>query len=231
MFQRRDQHESEASLQDGLAELRARIMGRLKLGLYARIRRYGLCRDLNLPLEKPNAKIPIEVRPLQEYDVPKLLPLLTLSGAERREAAVRRSFIAKGARRGFIAIDERSGTPCYVQWLFGPEDNAFIARMGGFPLLQEDEALLENAYTLPAYRGLGVMSAAMARIADQASVIGARYVLTFVGHDNIASLKGCQRAGFHPIMLHQSVRMVFGTIRRDQFEILRPDDPRRLTVF
>ena len=144
---------------------------------------------------------------------------------------MRRSFIAKGAQRGFVAVDERSNTPCYVQWLFGPEDNAFIARLGGFPSLQKGEALLENAYTPPAYRGFGIMSAAMARIAEHAAGVGARHVLTFVDDDNIASLKGCQRAGFQPVMLHHSVRLAFGTLRRDRFEMFSPGDPKRRAVF
>jgi RimJ/RimL family protein N-acetyltransferase len=86
-----------------------------------------------------------------------------------------------------------------VQWLLGVRDNDFIARLGGFPALEADQALLENAYTPPAFRGLGIMPAAMAAIAEHASELGARYVLTFVDQHNIASLKGCQRAGFSRI--------------------------------
>jgi hypothetical protein len=42
------------------------------------------------------------------------------------------------------------------------------------------------------------MSAGMSMIAEKATDLGARYVVTFVGTDNIASLKGCERAGFLP---------------------------------
>jgi RimJ/RimL family protein N-acetyltransferase len=89
------------------------------------------------------------------------------------------------------------------------------------------EALLENAYTPPAYGGLGIMSAAMARIAEQASAFGATDVLTFVDQQNIASLKGCERAGFYPDLLYRRVQIGFGLIKRDVFETLSPDDPRR----
>ena len=82
----------------------------------------------------------------------------------------------------------------HVQWLLSPRDNGFIEKLGGFPPLAEGEALLENAYTPPAFRGLGVMAAAMAQIAERASDFGGRKVLTFVATDNVASLKGCQRA-------------------------------------
>ena len=103
--------------------------------------------------------------------------------------------------------------------------------MKGSPRLAADQALLENAYTPPSHRGLGIMSAAMALIAEQAATVGARTVLTFVGLDNIASLKGCQRAGFNPAMLHHSLRFGFGIMRTDRFEPLADNDPRRTAKF
>jgi GNAT superfamily N-acetyltransferase len=162
------------------------------------------------------------VRPPENRDVSSLFfsDIAETDLAERLEPAWRLAFIDKGARGGFVAIDSRSDTPCYVQWLFGPRDNDFIQKLGGFPVLSAHEALLENAYTPPPYRGLGIMSVAMARIAERASEFGARHVLTFVGEQNIASLKGCQRAGFHPHMLHH----------RTSFQL--PDgDPRRTAKF
>ena len=107
-----------------------------------------------------------------------------------------------------------------MQWLFGYSDNAFIRQLGGFPELAQNEALLENAYTPAKYRGLGIMSAAMAQIAERATDFGARYVITFVNEDNVASLKGCQRSGFAPHLLHHRKQMLFGLLRRDRFEEL-----------
>jgi GNAT superfamily N-acetyltransferase len=225
--------EEPAAKRSPLAQRRTRLAGRMKLGLYTQQTRYGLRRDLALPMANPNAKIPISVRPLENGDVAALFANGAVAHdlAERLEAAWRLAFIDKGARGGFVAVDSRSGTPCYVQWLFGSRDNDFIGKLGGFPPLAADEALLENAYTPAAYRGLGVMSAAMALIAERASEFGARYVLTFVGADNIASLKGCQRAGFYPHLLHHRARFFFGTITRDRFETLPESDPRRTAKF
>jgi RimJ/RimL family protein N-acetyltransferase len=86
---------------------------------------------------------------------------------------------------------------------------------------------LENAFTPADYRGKGIMSAAMSRIAEQAEQYGARYVVTFVGDDNIASLKGCQRAGFAPHLMHFRTRRAFGLLDSNRFETLAEDDPRR----
>jgi RimJ/RimL family protein N-acetyltransferase len=69
-----------------------------------------------------------------------------------------------------------------------------------YPLLQPDEALLEGAFTPQAYRGLGIMGAAMSLVAQRAADHGARWVITFVDEQNAASFKGCVRAGFSPYL-------------------------------
>lgn len=225
--------EAALDLNDRIAQIRTRLSGRIKLGLYSAFTRYGLCRDLTRPLERPNAKIPIDVRPLQDSDLDALFSLDASANSleEKLEVAWRRSFVEKGARGGFVAVDKRSETPCYVQWLFSPQQNDFIERLGGFPALKPGEALLENAYTPPKHRGLGIMAAAMAMIAERATDINARYVMTYVDDKNIASLKGCQRAGFFPELLHRRHRLGFGLITKDRFETLPDGDPRRTLKF
>lgn len=215
------------------AELWTRVVGRLHLGLYAEQKRYGLGRDLAVPIERPNANIPITVRPLERRDLPALFSHEVAEDdlAERLEIAWRHAFIEKGARGGFVAIDSRNDTPCYVQWLFGARDNDFIEKLGGFPALAVHEALLENAYTPAAYRGFGIMAAAMALIAERAADFGATHVLTFVADRNIASLKGSQRAGFHPELVHHRTNICFGAIRLDRFETLPDGDPLRTARF
>jgi hypothetical protein len=103
-----------------LAQLRLRTAGRFEQGLSSSSMRYGLCRDLNVPLERPAAKIPLAVRSLLESDVPSLLSLENAQGDSRDklEIAWRRAFLEKkGATGCFVAVDLRTDTPCYMQWL------------------------------------------------------------------------------------------------------------------
>jgi RimJ/RimL family protein N-acetyltransferase len=223
---------SSPDIADRLQQLRSRIAGRLRLGLRNEGTRYGLRRDLAKPFPAPTAKIPISVRPLVEADLATLLAVdATTSPEDRYEIVCRRSLAAKRIAGAYVAVDERDGRPCYVQWLFGAADNDFIRQLGGFPQLAADEALLEGAYTPASHRGLGIMPAAMALIAEQAEKIGARYVITFVAPENIPSLKGCQRSGFFPDLLHRLVGLGFGLFRRDSFTKLAADDPRRTQKF
>ena len=115
--------------------------------------------------------------------------------------------------------------------MLGAADNDFIRGLHGFPQLAANEALLEGAYTPASHRGLGIMPAAMSLIAEKAETIGARYVITFVAQNNVPSLKGCQRCGFAPDLLHRQVRLGFGILRRDSFTKLAADDLRRTQKF
>lgn len=58
-----------------------------------------------------------------------------------------------------------------------------------------------------------------------------RALLSFVHDNNIPSLKGCQRSGFAPHLLHDFVRLGFGFARRDSFVDLPADDPLRTKQF
>lgn len=212
-------------------QLWLRIVRRLKMGLHKQSRRFGLRRDLGEPMALPQAKIPISVRPIEARDIPIVLPLAGMNDAEKLEIADRYSLLERFGMHAHVAVDQRSDTPCYIQWLVGSSHNDAIRQLGGLPALGPDEALLEGAYTPPQHRGLGIMSAAMAMIAERAADLDARYVLTFVGDDNIPSLKGCRRAGFQPHMLHARSQWGFGIHRRDTFQIFDADDARRAMTF
>jgi RimJ/RimL family protein N-acetyltransferase len=117
-----------------------------------------------------------------------------------------------------------------MQWLITAQDNGRIRDRWGelFPTLEPDEALLEGAYTAETHRGQGIMSHAMARIAAAAGKLGARRVITFVHHANIASLKGCERAGFAPYIERREAWSLFR--RRIRFLPLNGTPPRSDTV-
>ena len=89
-----------STFRDRLARIQTRVNGRLKLGLHAKFTRYGLCRDLALPITNPSAKIPIAVRPLQDTDLGLLFSVdCSRDPAEKLELAWRRAFVDKGAQR------------------------------------------------------------------------------------------------------------------------------------
>jgi RimJ/RimL family protein N-acetyltransferase len=161
----------------------------------------GLARDLAVPHQAPAAKLPVEVRPLGPGEE---LDFLALDDPDLSDAAAhmilqQRRLLESQAGTCWIAVD-RDGRHAYMQCLILPEHNDRLRSLFGdlFPRLRPGEALLEGAYTPPDFRGQGIMAHAMALIAESAADQGVRSVVTFVGDDNIASLKGCKKAGFWP---------------------------------
>jgi RimJ/RimL family protein N-acetyltransferase len=180
----------------------------------------GLRRDLSLPFSGPQAKITITVRRLAPDD--DLSALESMPGLSPDEAYWRlgqRRLLASGLQTCYVALAP-DGKPCYMQWVIPSSENDRLRAVFGnlYPVLQPDEALLEGAYTPDAYRGKGIMGAAMAEVASRAAEHGARWVITFVDAGNEASLKGCMRAGFKPYLTrHEKFRFFH---RRIAFEPL-----------
>lgn len=178
----------------------------------------GLRRDLAVEFEPPAAAIDIRVRPFAARDAPVILGLGPgASQDERWDRLSRQRLYDAGFGAGWVAVTE-ADEPCYVQWLFGAADNDRLHRHfdGSFPVLDPSTALLEGAFTPLPFRGKGIMSAAMAQIAERAADLDARYVLTFVGKENVPSLKGCARAGFSPFLDRVEVLRCFR--RRTTFQ-------------
>ncbi len=167
---------------------------------------YGLRRDLTVPFEAPPAKVPLTVRPMREDEARELLDTRVsgLSGQGLYERMNRLEFVAAKIPTCFVAV-AKNDEPCYMQALIGPSENARLQEYfeGFFPWLRSDEALLEHAFTLETFQGLGIMPCAMARIAEKGRDLGARWIITFVAHDNIPALKGCKRAGFSPYLIRR----------------------------
>lgn len=167
---------------------------------------YGLRRDLAVPFAAPPARLPLAIRPWREADAAWMLdlaaPEITVAGRDERRT--RLDLLAAGIATCYVAVtaDDR---PCFIQWLIGSEENAQVQGYfkGIFPWLAADEALLEGGFTLEAYRSQGIMSWGLAAVAERGKDLGARWAITFVTEDNLASLKGCRRAGFVPYLLRK----------------------------
>jgi hypothetical protein len=221
----------------GVADRLLRLCGELGMtsprGLYSFMVRqvfrewnaYGLRRDLTVPWSAPPARIPLVVRELRDDDMPHIFEVEggDCSRRARLERMHRLAFLAERVQTPYVAIDVRRDRPCFLQWLMTAAENDTIQRYfrGRFPPLAADEALLEYAYTPAFYRGNGIMPAAMAMIAERASELGVRYVLTFVLRENSAALKGCSKAGFSPFVIRRDRHYAFRLIRRRSFVPLK----------
>ena len=170
--------------------------------VYSNSSSIGLRRDLSTEFVAPRAKIPLTVRPLSATDdLSSLDPTPGIGSDEAFWRLTQRRLLRSGLQTCYVAIAP-DGKPCSLQWVVAAVENQRLKQVSGnlYPVLQPDEALLEGAFTPEAYRGLGIMGAAMALVAERAADYGARRVITFVDEQNAASFKGCVRAGFSPYL-------------------------------
>jgi RimJ/RimL family protein N-acetyltransferase len=193
-------------------EHRGVIWRSLLLRIYSETTCLGLRRDLSVSFKAAEAKIQLKVRPLDRRDDLSFIDINEpgISPAAAFERLHQINMIRARIRTCYLALgpDER---PCYMQWLIPSSENDKIQAFYGdiFPRLEEDEALLEGAYTAEDFRGQGVMASAMAQIAERAKDLGARRVITFVSERHIASLKGCKKAGFVPYVRRREKYRLF----------------------
>lgn len=174
---------------------------------------YVLRRDLSVPLvPRPVAKIPIRIRPMERSDLPQII-------AERPR---RLPVLTEDIPTCYVATAEE-GSICYMQWLVTSDQQGRLRPhfKGELASYDRDSVLLEFAYTFERFRGCGIMADAMAQIAEQGLKTGARWALTYVKDDNIASLKGCVKAGFRPYMIRTETWRGFRL--RQSFRTLEPD--------
>src|SRR5436190_10065528 len=180
--------------------------------VYSNAASVGLRRDLAVPFPAPTAKAPITIRPLLPGDQLEFLDVHQpgLSDTQVSGRLGQQRLLQSGIQTCHVATNG-AGRVCYMQWLIAPSENARVRAFFGnlYPWLRSDEALLEGAYTPEEYRGQGIMTDAMAQIAERGRVLEARWVITFVDEGNAASLKGCERAGLTPYVRRREAFRVF----------------------
>jgi GNAT superfamily N-acetyltransferase len=123
------------------------------------------------------------------------------------EVLQRKWLFDAGVQTLYVAMGP-DGLPAYVQWLVTArgQDILHAYQPHRYPALQEDQVILEGAYTFKRFRGAGVMADGMAQLLRIARDGGARTAFTYVAADNGPSLRGCAHVGFVPDHLRVSVR-------------------------
>jgi len=158
-----------------------------------------------------DAKPAFPLRPASPEDFRKLLSRLNeQKGQDVFEVLRRVSFFERGFDACYI-VDTDSGDCCHFGWLLSARHNGLIRSEypPGTDPLKEDEALVENIFTFPRYRGKGVMRSVLQQMEDMAGKMGCRRIVAYVDMTNTPSLTGFDRAGYKPYADEKEVRRFF----------------------
>jgi GNAT superfamily N-acetyltransferase len=180
----------------------------------------GLRADVAQLPPRREAKVPVTMTPVlgEEFTAFRTTEAVD---AEDAVELVQRDRMAAGGVATLLVASSEDGAPMYAQWLVKSDAQAPLHRVTGglFPHLADGEGLLEGAYTFPDFRGLGLMADGMWQLLARARDEGATAVYTYVGPENIASLKGCARVGFEL----DHVRIARRRAGRTSIEKVAPD--------
>jgi ribosomal protein S18 acetylase RimI-like enzyme len=181
--------------------------------LYSECVAVGLRRDLSTPITARSPTVSLTIRPLRPEDVPSFVELPDRNG-NTPDALVRinaRHLLDSDLATCYVA-ETADGEVCYMQYLVLPDQNEKLPKVFGSlqPPLERDEALIEFAFTLEAYRARGVMPYAMSQLAAEARGEGARWLVTYVDRREAMLLRFYERMGFEAFRL-----------RRERYRFLR----------
>lgn len=154
--------------------------------------------DLTQELKKPLSFVKISVRLYEDSDEKYFL--------EDQENIS----LIKQLPKCYVAITE-DGSPCYRQWIIDENQNKKIKEFWGntYPQLNKGEVLMESAFTVPKYRGMGVMPLALYLIAEKSKKLGVKNLITITPEKNINSLRATHYMGFKPYLLQKSRCILF----------------------
>ncbi|HLV15619.1 MAG TPA: hypothetical protein VKY41_10590 [Xanthomarina sp.] len=150
---------------------------------------FGFKRDLSVPYKKPRTLKPTTIREFQKEDAVYFV--------ENPNNGLINNF-----HTCYVGITNEN-IPCARVWLIDSSQNKTLKATWGdrFPQLRPDEVLLENVFTVPKYRGMGVIPAFLYDVAEKSKELGARYAITFGEIKNINTSRAYNYAGFSPYIV------------------------------
>lgn len=189
----------------------------LRRQIYSKATFLGLEKRLDTNWVDLPCRLQYHLLPASEDDIEEMLEKARDEGSESvHELLQRKWFYDCGFHDCYVGRTAYAGELCYIQWLVSRKDSEAVN--SGFqsrlPSLKEDEILIENAFTFQKYRGNGVYPSALIRLAESSRGKGFKRMLVYVKEDNIASLKGCEKAGFKVFERVPEVKLLFSTRRK-----------------
>ena len=156
--------------------------------------------EVNLKKVKNSSKtiINYEIGILNENDIQKILNMINeLDEDSIKELLSRLIFEKVGFNEPYI-VHNHNNKIAYIQWLIYPHENNIINKHFSrkFYPLSENQVMVENAFTFPQFRGLGLMPAVTCDLLTIAKEAGYRSAICYIRKDRIAALNEFMKLGF-----------------------------------
>jgi hypothetical protein len=189
----------QLSLNDLASLLGCRAAFKLLRDNLARINHYYIlsCKLAGLNLTN-TTKRELSIQLLDNGDLESIVKNVGSMDAYSRKDIISRLLFYKSGFRNCYAAKTTDGKVAHIMWLIYPRENPLIQKnfRRKFYPLKDDEVMIENAFTFPAFRRRGVFPTVMAGLLDIAANDGYKTAIAYVRKDNIASLNEVTKFGF-----------------------------------
>lgn len=128
-----------------------------------------------------------------------------LNSEDKREVVTRLNFYMVGFKHCYVF--KINDTVAYMQWIVYPSENDIISTYyrNKFKPLTPKQVLIENAFTFPQFRGIGILPYVKIRLLNIAKDEGYHWAMTQIKIQTIAAMNASMKFGFK---IHKLVREI-----------------------
>jgi hypothetical protein len=155
------------------------------------------------------------LRLAQKSEFEDLIENLPEFDLDARKEIISRIFFYQAGFKHCYFVRTTNGQLAYMQWLIYPDENEIIAKnfRSRFCPLKANQIMLENAFTFPKFRGLGLLPGVSAELLTMARNQGYKNAIVYIQKNQMASLNEFVRMNFKIRKIVREYK-IFGITKR-----------------
>lgn len=151
--------------------------------------------SLNKPRE---SRLNYSIKIADESDFESLIDQIGQLELNARKEIVARLFFRQAGFKHCYFVRTTNGQLAYMQWLIYPDENEIIAKNFRYLFypLKPNQVMLENAFTFPKFRGLGLLPSVSAELLTIARNQGYKNAIVYIQKNQIVSINEFLKLNF-----------------------------------
>jgi RimJ/RimL family protein N-acetyltransferase len=194
------------------------FLGKLWRQIYCKDIQIGMELNLEGYIPPPvTCKINYNLTVASKADMKKAFANMKTESKESREILLYMKWLYEcGFRNWFIARTVDTSEICFLMSAIRPEDNQLLKRgfQNWFPIVKENEVIIEAAYAFDKYRGQGLTTSAHIDILDFYKAKGIKRSSLYIKRDNLPSFKTAEKIGYRKFEEVPMRKILFVTRRQ-----------------
>ncbi len=159
---------------------------------------YVMYKRLDSPLREEKIKKRVSLGLINNDDLEVIIKSIESLDSDSRRELISRLLFYKSGFINCYAAKTKTNEIEYIQWLIYPDENHVIEKHYSriFSPLGKEQVMLENAFTFPKFRGIGLLPNVTSMLLNIAKEAGYKSAVTYIRKDRIAALNEFMKMGF-----------------------------------